>query len=283
MLIFADLFSELAPLIFVLVLLNVSFRFLKFAASDNSSSSGGASKSNKKKTSTDLMVDNFIKILASIRDKTPRKGKESGIQSVKLTDDKKVSFSLQSISEPTISEYPSLEVFTNKQVFKEITRNPNRRHQFHKQSRHRYEGKSNDAITNVLSFEDITYVLSFEDFNRFCKSPLNITFTIRMNNLIQLCEKEELQIKLHYLIPKFEISFNTILNVINEQSKNIGVEPFPDSMVEKMCYIIESFEKELFEAEEKRMALVSLTARAVEKNLEEQLEFEVKYINKVKV
>jgi hypothetical protein len=31
------------------------------------------------------------------------------------------------------------------------------------------------------------------------------------------------------------------------------------------------------------MALVSLTDRAVEKNLEEQLEFEVKYIKKVKV
>jgi hypothetical protein len=103
-----------------------------------------------------------------------------------------------------------------------------------------------------------------------------------MNNLIQLCEKEELQPKLHYLIPKFEISFNTILNVINEQSKDKNLEQFPDSMVEKMFYIIESFEKELFEAEEKRMALELLTAKAVEKNLEEQLDFEVKYIDKVK-
>jgi hypothetical protein len=271
--IFADLFSKLAPLIFVLVLLNVSFRFLKFAADDNSSSSDNASKSKKKKTSTDLMIDNFIKLLALIRDKTPHKGKEPGIYSAKRFDNGKISFSLQSTPEPTILDYPSLEVFTNKQVFREIVRNPNRRNQFHTHSRHRYEDNLKDVTT---------YVLSFEDFNRLCKSPLNITFTIRMNNLIQLCEKEELQPKLHYLIPKFEISFNTILNVINEQSKNNGVEQFPDSMVEKMFYIIESFEKELFEAEEKRMALELLTAKAVEKNLEEQLDFEVKYIDKVK-
>ena len=229
-----------------------------------SSSNVDINPKKKKKATSELMIENFIETLVGIRSKAVGVQKIDGSYSVKILENGKVEFSAPNMlyAKLTISKFPSLEILSKNDPPRSVLRNPNRR------------------IRHILDRN--VYCLSAKEFDQYCETRFNAAFELRISEIIELCKKEELQQKLQYLIPRFEISFTTILNVINEQLKVKSVDQLPETMVEKMFYIIESFEKELFEAEENRCALESLETKALEKSLEEQLEFEVKYIDKVK-
>ena len=263
-----------SPILVVLLIVQFMIWTLKTIVAAETNNSNQNKIPIRKKSSTDLMIENFTETLNKIKNKLFQSHKLSDKNLVEVLESGRVSFHIPYTSslKPSILEYPSLEILKSTVVTKSILRNPNR-----VQFGNKPVGKKIIELGN-----NRIYSLSAKEFDQFCETRFNVAFKIRMDKIIDLSNKQELQPKMAYLIPRYEISFNTLLNVINEQINEDESKKLSKTMEDKIFFIIDSFEKEIQEVEESRYALEILEAEALEKSLEEQLEFEVKYIEKVK-
>ena len=91
-------------------------------------------------------------------------------------------------------------------------------------------------------------------------------------------KKKELEKTMSYLIPQYENSFTTILNVLNAHIEKLPDKQLSSTMETKILTIFESFEKKVIEAENKKKELDRLEEEGFVQSLEELLDFEVKFI-----
>jgi hypothetical protein len=265
-----------SPILLSLLIVQIVIWGLRTIIAAETRNDGENNLPRKKKNPTELMIESFTETLNKIKSKLIQNQMLSGNNLVEILENDRISFHIpyNSNLKPSILEYPSLELLKSTVVTKRNLRNHNRI---------QIGQMTMSERKQIIELgENKTYSLSAKEFDQFCGSRFNVAFRIRMDKIIELSNKKELQPKMSYLIPRYEISFNTLLNVINEQLNDNKSKVISKTMEDKIFFIIESFEKELQQVEESRYALEILEAEALEKSLEEQLEFEVKYIEKVK-
>jgi hypothetical protein len=98
-----------------------------------------------------------------------------------------------------------------------------------------------------------------------------------MNDIYKSKDLEE---KMLYLIPQYELSFNTILNVLNSHIEKNPDKPISSSMEIKIITIFESFDKKVLEVEQKMKEMKLLEDEGFEKSLEELLDIELDILEK---
>ena len=124
------------------------------------------------------------------------------------------------------------------------------------------------------------YILSKNEFDEYAGTKFNSLFfnnSIKMNELYKSKELEEAML---YLIPQYEISFNTILNVLNAHIEKKPDKKLSSSMEDKIVTIFESFDKKVMEVDRKKKEMSLLEDEGFERSLEELLDFELQVIEK---
>jgi hypothetical protein len=124
--------------------------------------------------------------------------------------------------------------------------------------------------------------LSFEDFEDYCQTKFNPLFANRMRTLINILNKEEMLKTLIELKNKYEITFNTIWNVLKEYTAVKGDQPLPLEFEENILHILEIFETEIMEANKKNENLKKEIEKSFEKSLNERLKVEVQLLERKK-
>jgi hypothetical protein len=122
------------------------------------------------------------------------------------------------------------------------------------------------------------YIISQEEFDQYTESKLNSSFYVKWRKMIDLYKKRELEKTMSYLIPQYENSFTTILNVLNAHIDRRPDKQLSPLMETKILTIFESFEKKVIESENKKKELDRLEEEGFVQSLEELLDFEVKFI-----
>jgi hypothetical protein len=122
--------------------------------------------------------------------------------------------------------------------------------------------------------------LSKDDFDNYCETKLNPLFKMRMEKIIQLVSDEELFTNMWPLVNKYEITFNTVLNVIDEYREMKTEQHLSEEIEDKILKIIDNFEQDVTKVKKQNKELKDEIDKGLEKSLNERLEIEVELLNK---
>jgi hypothetical protein len=124
------------------------------------------------------------------------------------------------------------------------------------------------------------YMLSKNEFIQYAGTKFNSIFFKNWTKMNDIYKSKDLEEKMLYLIPQYELSFNTILNVLNSHIEKNPDKPISSSMEIKIITIFESFDKKVLEAEQKVKEMKLLEDEGFEKSLEELLDIELGILEK---
>jgi hypothetical protein len=122
--------------------------------------------------------------------------------------------------------------------------------------------------------------LSKDDFDNYCETKLNPLFKMRMEKIIQLVSDEELFTNMWPLVNKYEITFNTVLNVIDEYREMKTEQHLSEEIEDKILKIIDNFEQDVTKVKKQNKELKDEIDKGLEKSLNERLEIEVELLSK---
>jgi hypothetical protein len=124
------------------------------------------------------------------------------------------------------------------------------------------------------------YRLSKNEFIQYAGTKFNSIFFKNWTKMNDIYKNKDLEEKMLYLIPQYELSFNTILNVLNSHMEKNPDKPISLSMETKIITIFESFDKKVLEVEQKMKEMKLLEDEGFEKSLEELLDIELDILEK---
>jgi hypothetical protein len=210
----------------------------------------------------------FIKMTEKISLLSEEKLKSQYIQDVSLEESGLIRFSLNERMKETrimeefniIKEYPSIKMLITQKNIDKFTS---------KTKRINYQLRTGGL-----------WELSKDDFDDYCETKLNPLFKMRLEKLIQLVSEEELFTNMWPLINKYEITFNTVLNVIDEYYEMKKEQQLSEEIENNILQIIDNFEQDVTKVNKQNKELKDEIDKGLEKNLNERLEIEVELLNK---
>jgi hypothetical protein len=141
---------------------------------------------------------------------------------------------------------------------------------------------NNEDIEKLISLQknnipliQLSYYLSKSEFKKYASY-----FSTKWDKINEKYMIEEIKETITDLIPQYELSFNTVLNVLNAHIEKNPHKPLPLSLETKISLIFESFEKKINEIKRKKKEIISSEYKELEEKLEEQLEFELVFITR---